>query len=132
MLGELVLEASGKLIGLRVLDENATMEMTTQEQGTIFGSECSTTMTFVGTPRPDGTVYVEGYGMTLTKEGDAATLTSSGIMIPKGPMPVSSIRGATFFRTQSPKLARLNSVVCIYEVEVNEDWSFKTKDWEWK
>jgi hypothetical protein len=68
----------------------------------------------------------------LTKDGDAATLTSSAISIPKGPMPVSSVRGATFFRTQSSKLSRLNSVVCIYEVEVNEDGNYNVKDWEWK
>ena len=132
MLGELIYEAMGKMTGTRVLDEDGTVENTLQEQGTIFGIECSATLTMVGTPRPDGIVYSEGYGLMLTKDGDAATFTSSAINIPKGPMPVSSVRGATFFRTQSPKLSRLNSVVCIYEVEVNEDGSYNVKDWEWK
>lgn len=132
MLGELIYQAKGKMTGTRVLDEDGTMENTLQEQGTIFGVECSTTLTMVGTPRPDGIVYSEGYGLMLTKDGDAATLTSSALGIPKGLMPTSSVRGATFFRTQSPQLSRLNSVVCIYEVEVNEDGSYGVKDWEWK
>ncbi len=32
MLGELIYEAMGKTLGLRVLDDNGTMEMTIQEQ----------------------------------------------------------------------------------------------------
>ena len=47
-------------------------------------------------------------------------------------MPACSVRGTIFFRTQSPKLARLNSIVGVYEIEVNEDLSYKVKDWEWK
>lgn len=50
---------------------------------------------------------------------------------PKTP-PASSIRGASFFRTRAPKLARLNSIVCVYEVEANEDWTYTVKDWKWK
>ena len=68
----------------------------------------------------------------VTKDGDTATLTLSGITIPKGLPPIGSIRGATFFNTQSPKLARLNSVVCVFEAEVNADHSYSVKDWEWK
>ena len=132
MLGELIYEGKGKMIGMRVLDDNGTMETTYQEEGMIFGIECTTTLTIASTHRPDGTGYSEGYGMMLTKEGDAATLTTSAIGIRKGPMPVSSVRGATFFRTQSSKLTRLNSIVSIYEIEVNEDLSYKVKDWEWK
>jgi len=50
--------------------------------------------------------------------------------IPKGPMSVCSARGITFFSTQSLKLARLNSIVSIYEMEVNENLSYEVKDWE--
>jgi hypothetical protein len=97
MLGELIYEAMGKMTCTRVLDEDGTMENSLQEQGTIFGIECSATLTMVGTPRPDGIVYSEGYGLMLTKDGDAAALTSSAISVPKGPMPGSNVRGATFF-----------------------------------
>lgn len=132
MLGDLIYEAMGKTIGMRVLDDNGTMEITLEEQGKIFGVESTLTVTFVGKHRPDGIQYLEGRGILLTKDGDAATLTSSGITIYKGLPPCGSVRGVTFFNTRSPKLARLNSVACVYEAEVNDDSSYTIRDWEWK
>ena len=132
MLGDLIYEAMGKTVGMRVIDDNGTMEITLEEKGKIFGIECTLTLTFVGKPRPNRMQYSEGRGILLTKDGDAATLTMSGISIPKGFPPRSSVRGATIFNTQSPKLERLNSVVCVFEAEMNEDHSYSVKDWEWK
>jgi uncharacterized protein YuzE len=132
MLGDLIYEAAGKVVGMRVLDDNGTMEITLDEQGKVFGIECSLTLTAAGKLRPNGMQYSEGRGFLITKDGDLATLIMSGISIPKGRPPSSSVRGATIFNTQSPKLARLNSVVCVYEGEVNEDNSYTIKDWEWK
>jgi uncharacterized protein YuzE len=132
MLGELIYEAMGKTLGLRMLDDNGTMEITIQEQGTVFGIECTLTATLVQKYRPTEIQYSEGHGIMVTKDGDTATLTLSAITIPKGLPPLGSIRGVTFFNAQSPKLARLNSVVCIFEAEMNEDHSYSVKDWEWK
>jgi hypothetical protein len=132
MLGELVYEATSKVVGIRMLDDRGTMELTYQEQGLLLGIECSTTLTLVGKFELNGIQYSEGVGISVTKGGDTATFTVSGINIPKGQPPLASNRGATFFRTQSAKLMRLNNVVCIYEAEVNEDMSYKVKAWEWK
>ncbi len=119
-------------MGARVLDAEGTMELTFQEQGKAFGIPCMILLTNVLVTRSDGTGYSEGQGVLMTPEGDTATLTTSGISIPKGNMPASSGRGSTFFRTQSQKLARFNKIVCVHEVEVNEDWTYTVKDWEWK
>jgi hypothetical protein len=132
MLGDLIYEATGKVIGTRVLDENGTMEITLQEQGMLFGSECTVTLTVVSKLGSNGILYSEGYGVLLTKDGDTATCTLSGITISKELTSLSCIRGAAFCRTQSQKLARLNSVVCIYEAETNDDVSYNLKGWEWK
>lgn len=132
MLGDLIFEATGKVIGTRVLDGNGTMETTLQEQGLLFGSDCTVTITVVNKPGPDGVMYSEGYGVLLTKDGDTATCTLSGITISKELTSLSSIRGAAFCRTQSQKLARLNSIVCIYEAETNDDVNYSLKSWEWK
>jgi hypothetical protein len=91
MLGDLIYEAIGKTIGMRVLDDNGTMEITLEEKGAVFGIECFTTITFVGKLRPNGMQYSEGRGIMMTKDGDAATLTASGITIPKGLPPKGSI-----------------------------------------
>jgi hypothetical protein len=132
MLGELVYEGTGKLVSMRVLDNNGTMELTFQEQGAAFGIPCTNLLTYVSMSRPDGITYSEGRGVLMTAEGDTATIKSSGISIPKKNPPASSIRGVSFFRTQSSKLARFNRIVCVYEVEANEDWTYTVKDWEWK
>ncbi len=132
MLGDIIYEGTGKLMGARVLDKDGTMELTFQEEGKAFGIPCTVLLTQVFVTRPDGTAHAEGQGVLLTTEGDTATLTSSGFSVPKGNPPASSGRGATFFRTQSQKLARFNGIVCPFEVEVNEDWTYTVKDWEWK
>ena len=36
MLGDLIYEAAGKVVGMRVLDDNGTMEITLDEQGRVF------------------------------------------------------------------------------------------------
>ena len=84
MLGDLIYEAKGKVKGMRVLDENGTTELTLQEQGVLFGIECSTTLTYVSKPELNGVQHLEGYGTLLTKDGDTVTFTISGITIPKG------------------------------------------------
>ena len=117
---------------IQLNDEYGTIEMTIMEQGVVFGIECTTTVTLVSKHRPDGTQYAEGHGIMSTKDGDTATLTLSGITIPKGLPPQGSVRGATFYNTQSPKISRLNRIVCVFEVELNADMSFTVKDWEWK
>ena len=43
MLGELIYEAKGKTLGLRVLDDNGTTEITNMENGVVLGTECTTT-----------------------------------------------------------------------------------------
>jgi hypothetical protein len=52
MLGELIYEGKGKMIGMRVLDDNGTMETTYQEGGTIFGIACTITLTVASTTDP--------------------------------------------------------------------------------
>ena len=47
MLGELIYEGKGKMLGMRVPDGKRSMETTFQEVGTIFGIECTTTMSIM-------------------------------------------------------------------------------------
>ncbi|MGE5411555.1 MAG: hypothetical protein ACM3MI_11400 [Clostridiales bacterium] len=132
MLGDLVYEGKGRTICVRMLDNKGTKEITTQEEGSVLGIPCTLMVTFVSTHRPDGTEYSEGQGVLYTKDGDSASLNVSCVLIPKGIPPSGNLRGATFFGTQSPKLARLNTVATVFEAEMKEDMSYTVKDWEWK
>jgi hypothetical protein len=132
MLGDLVYEGKGKTIGVRMLDDKGTKEITSQEEGSVLGIPCTLMVTFVCTHRPDGTEYSEGKGVVYTKDGDSASINVCCVLVPKGMPPSGSIRGATFFSTQSPKLARLNKIATVFEAEMKEDMSYTVKDWEWK
>jgi hypothetical protein len=132
MLNELIYEGKGKMTGMRVLDEKGTMELTLQEEGAILGVECTSTSTFVSTPRPNGTMYGEGYGVTITKDNEPITFRVSGLTIPNGRPPKSHDVGTLYYWSQSPRFKRLNNVVALFEVEVNADGTFKSKNWEWK
>jgi hypothetical protein len=76
--------------------------MTLQEQGMLFRTECNTKLTLLGKPEINGVQYMEGYGVSMTKDGDTATNTVSGRCIPKGLPPLARFLGAVYFRTQSP------------------------------
>jgi hypothetical protein len=132
MLGDLIYEGKGKTIGVRMLDNKGTKEITTQEEGSVLGTPCTLMLTFVCTHRPDGTEYSEGQGIMYTKDGDSASLNVCCVLNPKGMAPCGSLRGATFFYTQSTKLARLNKIATVFEAEMKEDMSYIVKDWEWK
>ncbi len=41
-------------------------------------------------------------------------------------------RGPLFYQTSSQKLARLNSIVVVFEYEVDENGNTHDKLWEWK
>ena len=75
MLGDLIYEGNGKTIGIRMLDNKGTMEMTLQEEGKILGIPCTILSTLVTTHRPDGTQFSEGQGIMFTKDGKPKEIT---------------------------------------------------------
>ncbi len=43
-----------------------------------------------------------------------------------------SCRGAVYYSFAAPKFARLNTVVQLFEFEVDAEGNTHTKGWEWK
>lgn len=138
MLGDLIGEAKGKLTGQRVLEihgETAPrLEMSVSGEGKTKGNiEYSEMWTYWSERRQDGTQYGEGNGIWMTKDGnEVVTMTGQGVarMIDSG-----SIRyvGSNFYSTTSTgKLAFLNNVVGIFEYEVDKEFNYRNKIWEWK
>jgi hypothetical protein len=131
MLGDLIFETQEKAIGMRVLDENGTMELSVQGKGTLLGIECTLNATRWGTPAEDSTLRGEGRGIVMTPSGDLVNLKSTYIVTVKGP--VLSTRGVVLFHTRSPAFKRLNTVVGVLESELNQtEGTGSTKAWEWK
>ena len=81
--------------------------------------------------RPDGSLYGEGQGVLLLQNGENMTLKGAGAGTIKAGGAVS-YRGAVYFSTSSPKLARLNTVAAVFEFEVDASGNTHSKFWEWK
>jgi hypothetical protein len=67
----------------------------------------------------------------MTHDGQTATWKGQGVgkFLAGGAV---SYRGAVYYTTASPKLARLNSVAAVFEFEVDAKGNTSSKTWEWK
>ena len=134
MQGDQISEATGKVTSQRVLPNpggGPKMETTFQASGKVLGVEASETATYSSVLRSNGTLYGEGQGILMGKDGDMATWVGQGVGT-LGKEGAVSFRGALYFETSSPRWLRLNSVAGIYEYEVDAQGNSRSKVWEWK
>ena len=132
MLGEAIGESRGKRTGRRILStDGLKVEVSFEDSGKILGIEGNGITTYWAQTRPDGNLYGEGEGVFFTKDGEIATFKGQGVgkLQPGGAV---SYRGAVYYSTASPKLARLNSIAAVFEFEVDANGNTHSKFWEWK
>jgi hypothetical protein len=130
MIGELIGEQSGKLTSRRVLADGK-WEVTNEGTGKLLGVDVSVVVTLTNEPRPDGSIYSQGHGMALTKEGDVVQFRASAVGWPS-PGGSAKVRGSFFPWTASQKLGRLNGLIGVVEIEADANQNYKLKAWEWK
>jgi hypothetical protein len=120
MLGEQIGESRGKRTGRRALaaESGFKVEVSFEDSGKMLGMEMNDVGTYVAVPRPDGTLYGEGQGVVMTRDGEMATWKGQGVGRFVGGGAVS-YRGALYYSTASPKLARLNTIAAVFEFEVD-------------
>ena len=134
MLGEKIGEMSGKINSQRVLANpggGPKMETSFQANGSLLGTDVKETGTYCTVVRPDGTLYGEGQGITMTKDGKMATWTGHGVGTMKKDG-TASYRGALYYQTTPTRLSRLNKVALLFEYEVDADGNTRSEYWEWK
>jgi hypothetical protein len=134
MQGEKIGEESGKVTSQRVLPNpggGPKMETSFQASSTLLGVEATETGTYWSVVRPDGTLYGEGQGIVMSKEGDLATWVGQGVGTIKEDSSVS-YRGAVYYQSSSARWSRLNSVAAIFEYEVDAQGNTRSQLWEWK
>jgi hypothetical protein len=134
MLGENVGEIRGQTIGTRILPDEGRgprMETTDRGTGTLCGVHVDTTVTYVGTLRPNGTIEGSGSGVVMTEDGESATYRGTGVgkFLRPG---VTSWRGALFYETNSSKLSRLNGIAVAFEYLIDESGKSEGHFHEWK
>ena len=64
--------------------------------------------------RPDGTVYGEGAGLVMGKEGEMASWVGQGVGTFKKDGGIS-YRGSIYYQSASPKWARLGTVASVFD-----------------
>ena len=134
MLSNQIGEEAGQVTGTRVLpDEGAgpKIEMSIQETGTLLGVPVNEMCTFVALIRPDGTLFAHGQGVASTDDGEMAPWQGEGAGRFTGHGMASSWRGAIYFQTTSEKLAQLNGIAVVFELEIGEDGKTASKFYEW-
>jgi len=133
MLGEQVGENKGKRTSRRVLSVSGgfTAEVSFESAGKLLGVDTNEIGTYTSSSRPDGTLYGQGQGVVLAADGTSATWQGSGVgkFIGGGAV---SYRGAIYYYSDSPKLARLNGVAVAFEFDVDAQGNTHSKLWEWK
>ncbi len=134
MQGEKIGEESGRVTSQRVLPSpggSPKMETSFQANTILLGVEATDTGTYQSVVRPDGTLYGEGQGIVMGKEGDLATWIGQGVGTIKKDGAIS-YRGAVYYQSSSARWSRLNSVAAIFEYEVNAQGNTRSQLWEWK
>jgi hypothetical protein len=135
MLGEALGEEHGQMTGMRVLPSEGASpktEASFQASGQLVGMEATDMGTYVSVVRPDGTLFGDGQGVSMTADGDVVTWRGQGVGRFTGRGTAVSWRGAIYYQSGSNKLARLNGVVGVFEFDVDQDGKTHGKTWEWK
>jgi hypothetical protein len=135
MLGEMLGQESGKLTGMRVLPSEGggpKVEASFQASGQLVGVDTTDMGTYWSVVQADGTLSGEGQGVVMTRDGGMATWRGQGVGRFTGRGTGVSWRGAIYYQSASPQLARLNSVVGVFEYETDENGDTRSQVWEWK
>ena len=135
MLGEQIGEETGQITGMRVLPDQghgAKVEVSFQQTGTLLGAHVNDMGTYISVTRPDGTLFGDGQGVTMTEDGEMATWRGQGVGRFTGRGGAVSYRGAIYYQTTSERLARLNSIAVVFEYESDESGKTAAKAYEWK
>lgn len=132
MLGEQIGETKGRRLVRRVVSiDPPTAEVSFEDAGQMLGIPTTGMGTYTSVIRPDGSIFGQGQGLSMTQDGEAITWTGTGVG-KFGPGGSVSYCGMLFFQTASQKLAHVNNVGGAFEYDVDASGNTTSKIWEWK
>jgi hypothetical protein len=136
VVGNLIYEESGKVIGTRVVSVvEPKIEFTYTAKGVLKdGIDVTNTGTYWVVPKSPGIMYGEARGVFSTKEGgELATWTAQGVgrYYAEENRKMTAI-GSVFFRTSVGRLAFLNDIVAVFKHEEDQDGNVYGKKFELK
>ena len=135
MLGDLIDEAKGRVVGQRILEvePRIKVENTILLDGLINGTVNITDIgTFINTIIDNTVYYSQGHGFMTTQDGrEMAKWTAQGIrelIVKENGKSLS----AFYLTVSKRKLAFLNNSMTVFESEVDSTGNISNKEWEWK
>jgi hypothetical protein len=134
-LGDQIGEVSGRITGTRVLapeGQQVKVEVSIEGHGKILGEDIADLGTYWQTVRPGGELYGEGNNIWLTNDGENVLWRGFGIGYPTGPPPAGHLGVCGSQQTESQRLAPLNSVATVVELDVDAEGNYRYTVWEWK
>lgn len=135
MIGEQIGEETGQITGMRVLPdegEGSRVEVSFQASGTLLGAHVTNLGTYSSVSQPDGTLFGDGQGVTITEDGESASWHGQGVGRLSGHGMATAFRGAIYYQTTSKRLARLNGTAVVFEYQADESGKTEDKSYEWK
>ena len=133
MIGEQIGTDKGKVTGRRVLDGEfgPSIETSFQATGTLLGIESQGFGTYVSRIRPDGTLFGEGQGILMAKNGEKVTWKGQGVgtFDDKGGI---NFRGSLYYYSDGDNFKKLNAIAAPFEHYVDAEGNTESKVWEWK
>jgi hypothetical protein len=100
------------------------VESSMQATGTLVGIEVTNIATIWSVRRPDGTLYIDGQGVVMARDGGTANFVGWGFGRLTATGGVSH-RGAINCRSATGSLARLNSTIIPFEAQVDADQNIR-------
>jgi hypothetical protein len=134
MLGDKIGDSTGKVTVRRVLPNPGgvpRVETSFEATSKVLGVAATETGTYSSGLRPDGSVYGEGQGILMGKQGEMATWVGQGVGT-IGKDGTVRYRGAVYYQTATPAWSRLNTVAAVFEYEVDAQGNTRSELWEWK
>jgi hypothetical protein len=135
MIGDMIGELTGKVVGQRIIRSHHTgdlkLERSIEAKGKILGMDVTFMATTKTWERPQGGMFSMGNGVLMTMKGDKVILHGSGISVAGKGMGMN-VRGVRYAQTASPSFSRLNNVAMVFELEITPDGTVHDKWWEWK
>lgn len=134
MLGDLIGEEQGQITAQRVIPSDhglpPTVESSFQASGTLLGVAINDMGTYIGTLRPDGTLYGQGTGVIMSPDGASASWQGTGVGVFTE---TGSIRwrGSIVYLSDSPAFAGLRGVAGAFEWETDQSGKAGGKLWAW-
>lgn len=134
MLGEVLGEGGGKMIGTKLLPQEGAefkIEATIQGAGKLLGEEVTELGTYWQTMRPGGSLYGEGQVLWMTKQGETLIWKGFGVGRPTGVPPAARFAVCGAFHTVPARFERLLGAATVTEYTIEPDGSYHYKTQEW-